>query len=303
MITIEDNTPPTINAGEDMTIECGNPIPAPSHIASDNCGGVDVTLSITTPSGCGNTKVITRTCTATDQCGNTATDVQVITIVDTTPPTINAGEDMTIECGDPIPAPSHIASDSCGDVDVTLSITTPSGCGNTQVITRSCTATDECGNTATDVQVITIVDTTDPVASNEPADVTIGCQDELPTDQPTFTDSCDDDLDVSLNENTVQDGATLTTTKTWIATDDCGNATTVVQIITQTCVFDLALTKVLISAGPFGPGSEVTYAINVINQGTLDATGISIVDYTPAGMMNNDPDWSSNTFSVGALAA
>ena len=77
----------------------------------------------------------------------------------------------------------------------------------------------------------------------------------------------------------------------------------VVQVITQTCEFDLALTKVLTSAGPFGPGSEVTYAINVINQGTIDATAITIVDYTPAGMMNNDPDWSGNTLSVGALAA
>ena len=118
VITITDTTPPTIDAGEDMTIECGDPIPAPSHIASDNCGDVDVSLSAATPNGCGNTMVITRTCTATDECGNTATDVQVITIVDTTPPTINAGEDMTIECGDPIPGPSHIASDSCGDVDV-----------------------------------------------------------------------------------------------------------------------------------------------------------------------------------------
>ena len=235
VITIVDTTPPTINAGEDMTIECGDPIPAPSHIASDSCGDVDVSLSITTPAGCGNTQVITRTCTATDECGNTATDVQVITIVDTTPPTINAGEDMTIECGDPIPGPSHIASDSCGDVDVSLSITTPTGCGNTQVITRTCTATDECGNTATDIQVITIVDTTDPVASNEPADVTLDCDATLPTDTPVFTDNCDNDLEITFEEvlNDLSCGSEII--RTWFATDDCGNvSSTIDQVITLT---------------------------------------------------------------------
>nr|MBK9652320.1 hypothetical protein [Bacteroidota bacterium] len=36
--------------------------------------------------------------------------------------------------------------------------------------------------------------------------------------------------------------------------------------------YDLALTKVLTSVGPFVPGDNVTFTISVFNQGTLDAT-------------------------------
>ncbi len=54
--------------------------------------------------------------------------------------------------------------------------------------------------------------------------------------------------------------------------------------VTVTQIFDLALTKVLKSEGPFSPGNDVTYTINVINQGTLNAYDIDIADFIPAGM-------------------
>jgi len=63
--------------------------------------------------------------------------------------------------------------------------------------------------------------------------------------------------------------------------------------ITQT--FDLALKKNGAS-GNFIPGGSVTYNLEVINQGTIDATNIILVDYVPNGLLLNDPNW---TFSGG----
>ncbi len=53
-------------------------------------------------------------------------------------------------------------------------------------------------------------------------------------------------------------------------------------------IFDLALTKMIdtaVSTGPYLPGDTVTFQICVINQGTLDATGVEVIDYIPADMM------------------
>ncbi|MCB0611567.1 MAG: DUF11 domain-containing protein, partial [Lewinella sp.] len=56
-------------------------------------------------------------------------------------------------------------------------------------------------------------------------------------------------------------------------------------------VFDLALRKTVLTAGPFTPGSNVTFRITLFNQGTLDATGIQVSDYIPAGLILSDAGW------------
>ncbi len=57
-------------------------------------------------------------------------------------------------------------------------------------------------------------------------------------------------------------------------------------------VFDLALIKEEATAGPYAPGDNVTFAITVFNQGTLDAFNVSIVDDVPAGLILNDANWT-----------
>jgi len=67
--------------------------------------------------------------------------------------------------------------------------------------------------------------------------------------------------------------------------------------VEDTDVFDLALIKTVDSASdsPIIPGtSTVTYAIDVINQGTVDATGVEVTDYIPACLTLNDPTWTLN---------
>lgn len=58
--------------------------------------------------------------------------------------------------------------------------------------------------------------------------------------------------------------------------------------------FDLALHKSLLSAGPFVPGSDVTFRISVTNEGSLTAQTVELRDYIPLGLTLNDPDWTAN---------
>ncbi|WP_374759626.1 beta strand repeat-containing protein, partial [Emticicia aquatica] len=70
-------------------------------------------------------------------------------------------------------------------------------------------------------------------------------------------------------------------------------ATTTVTLTPQDCSFDLALKKVLKTAGTYKPGDNVTFTISVINQGTVTATNIQVTDYIPTGLTLNDANWTA----------
>ncbi len=74
--------------------------------------------------------------------------------------------------------------------------------------------------------------------------------------------------------------------------------------------FDLALTKSLAAgeSGTVTAGSDVTFEITLINQGSVDAYNIDVIDYIPSGLMLNDSNWSivngnAVTSFAGPLAA
>lgn len=54
--------------------------------------------------------------------------------------------------------------------------------------------------------------------------------------------------------------------------------------------YDLALTKVLSTPGPYFAGQNVTFTVTVFNQGAFDVTDVSIADYIPAGLIFNQGD-------------
>jgi hypothetical protein len=182
--------------------------------------------------------------------------VQIITVVDTTPPVLTTPPDVTIECDqstDPSNTGDATSTDNCDTAPaITYSdVETPGSCPEEKTITRTWTATDNCGNSTSFDQIIDVVDTTPPVIScNAPATVT-------PPDAPisftaTATDNCDDDPSVEITEfdcffytkkekridktkscavEVVGDSITILDTGgvgthiTWItrATDSCGN--------------------------------------------------------------------------------
>jgi len=72
-------------------------------------------------------------------------------------------------------------------------------------------------------------------------------------------------------------------------------------------LFDLALIKVVDSttdndgSGSITVGDDVTYEIEVINQGSLDAFNVSVVDYIPAGLILNDPNWTESPTGLATI--
>jgi hypothetical protein len=80
IITVFDNTPPSITCPAPITVQCASLVPAPniaSVTTSDNCTGpapvVTFVDDVTSNQTCVNRYTLTRTYRSTDACGNSAT--------------------------------------------------------------------------------------------------------------------------------------------------------------------------------------------------------------------------------------
>ena len=251
-ITIVDTTPPVIVCPANATVECGDPTDPTATggdaTATDICGGATVAFADSSVPGCGLTEVISRTWTATDDCGNLSVCTQTITVEDSNPPVITCPVNLTVECDQPTDpgatGNATASNDNCApDAELTLvfsdvSNQTPTGCGNdSYTITRTWTASDPCGNATNCVQVITVEDTTPPTIIC-PANLTIECtEDTSPANTGTAiaVDNCTpaEEIIITFADVSVPScGNTEVITRTWTATDACGNATNCVQIVT-----------------------------------------------------------------------
>ena len=198
-LTVGDTTAPVITCPANATVECGSstaPGITGTATATDNCSATTIAFTDgATSDGCGNSGSFTRTWTATDASGNSSSCAQIISIVDTTAPSVTAPANATVECGgDTSPAATGSASgsDTCGSVTISSSDSFSASCGSAGTITRTWTATDECGNTASAVQTISVVDTTAPSIS-VPANASVECSgDTSPaaTGSATGSDTC-----------------------------------------------------------------------------------------------------------------
>jgi large repetitive protein len=239
-ITVQDTTAPAFveNLPGDSTVECSDVPAAVVLTATDNCGTANVSFNESTQEGaCAGAYTITRTWTATDACGNETSHTQTITVQDTTAPAFveNLPGDSTVECSDVPAAVVLTATDNCGTANVSFNESTQEGaCAGAYTITRTWTATDACGNETSHTQTITVQDTTAPAfVENLPGDSTVECSDVPAAVVLTATDNCGT-ANVSFNEST-QEGAcagAYTITRTWTATDACGNETSHTQTIT-----------------------------------------------------------------------
>ncbi len=60
-------------------------------------------------------------------------------------------------------------------------------------------------------------------------------------------------------------------------------------------VYDLAIDKSITSSGPYQPGGQVTFAIVVTNEGSLDAADVEVTDNPASGLTFASSDAGSNT--------
>ncbi|NHM05254.1 hypothetical protein, partial [Flavobacterium celericrescens] len=255
MFTIFINDVPIITAPTATTINgCGtsaiNPLPfstTPISITLQdfiNAGGTvsnnslsyTITYSDVATGSC--PLLVNRTYSISTSCIS-LNFTQTFTISDTTAPTFDMviPADVTAECN-AIPTAAVItASDNCDSaVSVVFTETTTAGtCANSYTLTRTWTATDVCGNSVSDSQVITVQDTTAPTFDMViPADVTAECN-AIPTAAViTASDNCDSAVSVVFTETTTAGTCanSYTLTRTWTATDVCGNSVSDSQVIT-----------------------------------------------------------------------
>ena len=130
------------------------------------------------------------------------------------------------------------AGDLCGPVVVEYvnEYSLTDALGN-YTVTRTFTATDDAGNFSTAVQVVTVEDTTAPDFTFVPADLTIECSAEeleaVLSENATAGDLCGPVVVEYVNEYSLTDAlGNYTVTRTFTATDDAGNFSTAVQVVT-----------------------------------------------------------------------
>ena len=248
-IVVQDVTPPTITCPAAVTVSCAANVPAPniaSVTATDACGTVTVTHQgdVISAQTCANRFIVTRTYRATDVCGNFVECTQIITVNDITPPTITCPAAITVSCASAVPVPNIGSvtgvSDNCaGVVTVTHQGDVISGqtCANRFIVTRTYRATDVCGNFTECTQIITVNDVTAPTITC-PAAITVSCATAVPVPNialVTATDNCAGVVTITHVSDVISNQTCanrFTVTRTYRATDVCGNISQCTQIIT-----------------------------------------------------------------------
>lgn len=240
-VSIEDLVPPVITCPLDISIECDvdtQPIVTGTAIATDDCDTAPTILfsDITIDGSCAQDYTILRTWIATDSSGNTATCEQTISISDNTAPVITCPVVISpIECDEIASFGFATAIDACdGTVSFTfITDSIPGTCVQAYTLIRTWTATDDCGNVSTCSATIVVEDTTAPVISC-PADVITSCTlstDPDTTGFATAIDICDPTPIITYVDDLAPGICPMILTRTWTATDDCGNFSTCVQTI------------------------------------------------------------------------
>ena len=233
-VTIVDTTAPSLSIPHDQTVEASSLQEtlvdigqAESH---DITGISSIVHNAPDVFPLGSTAIAW---TATDNHGNITTAYQIITIVDTTAPTIISPQDIMDEAIDPtindIELGELTASDSVGIESITNDkpITFPFGS-----TTVTWTVTDTSSNISQVTQVVTLVDTTIPkifVPSDIVAEAVGLSSTMIDLGQATAYDVMGI---ASVTEHLPRYFVLGETTITWTATDTSGNSAIATQTVT-----------------------------------------------------------------------
>ena len=179
-ITVNDTTAPNSEAGTDVTVDQGDLVTFNGNLSSDNVGivnytwvfednGMHVLYGLVPSFRFENAGAFNVTLTITDKAGNTHADNMTVTVLDTTPPVADAGEDSEVKQWDPVHFLGN-ATDNVGVVNHTWTFTYD---GATIVLHGSkvnftfnipggydvtLTVTDAAGNSANDTLSVTVLE-------------------------------------------------------------------------------------------------------------------------------------------------
>ncbi len=270
-ITVIDTTPPSLTISENIIAEAtgldGNLISLGEITVDDisEISSVSNNAPETFPFG---TTIVTWT--VVDSYGNVASAEQIISVVDTTMPSIVPPTDLVIEAIDLNQNFVDVGQAQVDDIVEVASVTNDSPSSfPIGMTTVTWAVTDTSGNTAIGAQVITVVDTTSPEII-PPENITIESTGSDGT-QVLIGDAIASDI-IAVSSVTNDSPVVFPlgeTTVTWTAIDTHDNAATATQIIT---VVDT--TPPMITA----PENVIIEAINLSSNpaeiGTADASDV-----------------------------
>lgn len=231
----------TITCPSDITVandanQCGAIVTYPAPATSGSCGTIT-----STPASGSFFPIGTTTVTVTSTAGPTCTFT--VTVNDTEAPVITCPPPVTVSCASAVPLPD-IASvpitDNCPGAVVThvgdgIGAQT---CANRFTIQRTYRVTDAAGNFRECTQTITVNDQTPPTLTC-PAPITVSCAAAVPAANIALvtgvSDNCSGVVTVTHVGDVISNQTCankFTITRTYRATDVCGNFAECTQIIT-----------------------------------------------------------------------
>jgi len=242
-VTIKYPQQPVLTCPPNITVRCNTDLsPAVTGFATltGACSGQtpNITFSDNTSGMMPCNGTVLRTWTAMDECGVTRTCVQTITVQDNVPPVALCQPGFGLEldpddCTVPL-TPFMIdagSADNCQIQSMSISPTVLTGCGEFMV---TLTVIDLCNNVSTCTTGVQTIEIEPPVIVCPP-NINLTCGDDLSpaaTGMATATDNCDPNPVITFADvitGTLPCNALIT--RTWTATDNCGNEATCVQNI------------------------------------------------------------------------
>ena len=231
VVSVIDTTAPVIttpsNIVQEATGKTGTSLDIGKAEVTDLIKVENITNDAPSSFPLGNTTV---TWTATDESGNTSTATQIITIRDTTKPTITAPADITQEATSKSDNKITLQTPTVVDNVEVASITNdapesfPVG-----ITTVTWTATDDSGNYESITQKITVIDSVPP-KFDKLSDITVEATSKGSNSISIPTPKVSDIQDITKLENDAPKVFALgETTVTWTAIDESGNISTTTQ--------------------------------------------------------------------------
>ena len=274
LVSVVDTIPPTIIPPQNIVFEALST--NSNHVNIGTINATDIQQVTVTNDGLaaypiGDTVV---NWTATDAAGNSATIQQIVSVVDSTAPSVNITKTITKEAigleGNTVNLGDVIVDDISEITSITNNAPETFPFGNTTV---TWTVTDEYGNEAIIEQIVSIIDTIPPKITAL-KDVIIEATDPnenfADLGQPKVTDK----VEIASVLNDAPDSFPIgLTTVTWTAVDTSGNTVNATQKVT---VVDSTAPQITapqnVSAEAEGPNGTV---VQIGNATVADVIGIS----------------------------
>ncbi len=301
-VTVQDTTPPTIDAHSDETTEATSSAGAvvnytspATHDAVDGTGTASCSPASGSTFALGATTV---TCNATDSHGNAAAPTAFkVTVQDTTPPDVTVPADITAEATGPTGAVVTFSASATDLVDGAITPTCAPASGSTFALgttTVDCSATDAHHNTASKSFNVKVQDTTpptiDPSADVGPIEATSSAGAVASYTSPATHDAVDGTGTATCSPASGSTFSLGDTTVTCNATDVAGNHATPTNFtvkVRDTTPPTLTVPADIIAEATGPSGAAVSFT----------ASATDLVDPSPS--VTCSPA-SGSTFALGA---